>query len=957
MTMRTPTATYRLQFTPEFGFAAAKSILPYLSDLGITEIYASPISQARTGSLHGYDVVDPNKINPELGTVEEFEALIDEARRNNMGWLQDIVPNHMAYDGQNKMLMDVLENGQGSRYSDYFDIEWNYPLETMRNKVLAPFLGGFYGECLESGDIKLGYDETGLRIHYHSLALPAHVESYSTVFAQGAGVLRRRLGARDPDFIKLLGVLYTLKNLPASEENRERADQIVFVKSMLWELYTTSAEIKEFIDANIARFNGTEGDPASFDALDRLLAEQLYRLSFWKVAAEELNYRRFFNINELISMRVEEEKVFRHTHELIFRLTKEGKLTGLRIDHIDGLYDPLNYLKRIKQELPEIYLVVEKILGIDEELPADWPLAGTTGYDFLNYTAGIFCSRKNKVRFAEIYRRFSGIEGSCHQMAWGKKRLIIGKYMAGDIDGLARLLKAISSRDRHAADFTLYGLRRALVEVLTFFPVYRSYVRGENFSDSDRSYLAEAIRKSKESNPGLILELKFIERFLLLQFTTQSAEEKAEWIHFVMRFQQLTGPLMAKGFEDTTLYVYNRLLSLNDVGGDPDRFGMSLQEFHRFNGRRRECWPLAMNASATHDTKRGEDARARINVLSDMPEQWEQLLNDWSRMNRAKKSNVRGEEMPDRNDEYFLYQTLLGALPLAAHDEAEFLERLKAYVIKSVREAKVYTEWLKPDLAYEEAFLRFIEQILTPAEGNPFPGELAASAEKIAFHGMINSLSQTFLKISCPGIPDFYQGTELWDFSFVDPDNRRAVDYARRRKILQEIKARESAGLLALVQELLSSWKDGRIKLYLTYKMLNFRREHKELFLHGEYLPLELSGDMQEHICAFARRRDSDWIVAIVPRLLAELAPSGGVAALAQVWGSAEIALPDAAPEIWRNALTGETFDIAAGAAPRTLRLRELLAHFPLALLSSETGAPAFRAAPPVGEEVRRGLL
>ncbi|MGH7927565.1 MAG: malto-oligosyltrehalose synthase, partial [Candidatus Binatia bacterium] len=762
--------------------------------------------------------------------------------------------------------------------------------------MLAPFLGGFYGECLESGDIKLGYDETGLHIHYHALALPAHIESYSTVFAHGVGALRRRLGARHPDFIKLLGVLYTLKNLPASEETRERADQIAFAKSMLWELYTTSDEIKEFIDTNIARFNGTEGEPASFDPLDRLLAEQLYRLSFWKVAAEELNYRRFFNINELISMRVEEEKVFRHTHELIFKLVREGKLTGLRVDHIDGLYDPLNYLKRIKQELPDIYLIVEKILAFDEELPLDWPLEGSTGYDFLNYAAGIFCSRKNKGKLTEIYRRFSGVEVSCHHMGYGKKRLIIGKYMAGDIDGLARLLKGISSRDRHAADFTLYGLRRALVEVLTFFPVYRSYVSQDSFSDSDRAYLSEAIRKAKESNPGLILELKFIERFLLLQFVSQSAEEQASWIHFVMRFQQLTGPLMAKGFEDTTLYVYNRLLSLNEVGGDPDRFGVSVQEFHRFNSRRRERWPLAMNASATHDTKRGEDARARISVLSEIPEQWEQLLKDWSRINRGEKSTVRGEEMPDRNDEYFLYQTLLGAFPLTPGDDANFLQRLKAYIIKSVREAKVYTEWLKPDLAYEEAFLRFVEEILNPAEDKPFPGELAASAKKIAFYGMVNSLARTFLKIASPGVPDFYQGTELWDFSFVDPDNRRAVDYALRRKILDEIKTRESKNPLGLVEELLSTWKDGRVKLYLTYEMLNFRRDHKDLFSDGEYLPLEVAGAMQEHICAFARNRDTEWVLAIVPRLMAEIAPSGDMRALAQLWGSAEISLPDAAP-------------------------------------------------------------
>jgi (1->4)-alpha-D-glucan 1-alpha-D-glucosylmutase len=724
---------------------------------------------------------------------------------------------------------------------------------------------------------------------------------------------------------------------------------------MLWELYTTSAEIKEFISSNLRRFNGREGDPASFEPLDRLLAEQLYRLSFWKVAAEELNYRRFFNINELISMRVEEEKVFRHTHELIFKLAKQGKLTGLRVDHIDGLYDPLNYIKRIKRELPDIYLTVEKILALDEDLPPQWPLEGTTGYEFLNYAAGIFCARKNKAKLTEIYGRFSGSHVSCHQMAYEKKRLIIGKYMAGDIDILARLLKQISSRDRHAADFTLYGLRRALVEVLTFFPVYRSYVSPESFSEADRFYLSEAVRKSKESNPGLILELKFIERFLLLQFGAPSEEEKRDWIHFVMRFQQLSGPLMAKGFEDTTLYVYNRLLSLNEVGGDPDRFGVSLQEFHRFNARRRELWPYAMNASATHDTKRGEDARARLNVLSEIPEEWEQYLKDWSRINRGKKSIVRGEEMPDRNDEYFLYQTLLGAFPLEAGDQANFLARLKAYIIKSVREAKVHTEWLKPDLAYEEAYLRFVEAILDPADGNPFPAELAAAAEKLAFYGMVNSLARTFLKMLAPGVPDFYQGTELWDFSFVDPDNRRAVDYERRKKLLHDIQGRDLGNRADLLDELLASWKDGRVKLFLTYQTLNFRRGHRNLFLEGEYMPLEVRGDMQEHVCAFARRCGDEWVVAAVPRLMAGSMSFGNIGSLAQVWGTAGISLPQAAPRDWRNVLTGEKLASVAGQDFRELPLREVFAGFPAALLYCDSAAATgVRTEPMISEEVRR---
>ena len=515
--MRLPISTYRLQFTPAFGFAAAKEIVPSLHRLGVSDIYASPIFQARKGSMHGYDIVDPTELNPELGTTAEFDALIEEVRRRGMGWIQDIVPNHMAYDGQNRMLMDVLENGPGSPYFEYFDIDWNHPYEGMRGKILAPFLGGFYGHCLENGEIKLRYDKDGLSINYFDLRLPVVIESYSNVFAHGLTDLRRKLGGKHPDFVKLLGVLFVLKNLPPKEETRERADQVVFVKSMLWELYG-SAEVREFIDASVGRFNGSKGDAGSFDLLDQLLSEQLYRLSFWKVAAEELDYRRFFNINELISLKVEDEKVFRHTHALVFKLVREGKFTGLRIDHIDGLYDPLTYLQRLRQELGDIYLVVEKILDFAESLPSTWPVQGTTGYEFLNYANGIFCERKHEGKFTQIYAQFSGVDTPCRQIAIEKKRLIIGKYMAGDIESLAYLLKSISSRDRHAADVTLYSLKRALVEVLTFFPAYRSYVNHDGFSEQDRLQLREAIDWAKEGNPGLLLEFNFIERFLLLEF-------------------------------------------------------------------------------------------------------------------------------------------------------------------------------------------------------------------------------------------------------------------------------------------------------------------------------------------------------------------------------------------------------------------------------------------------------
>ena len=929
---RIPTATYRLQFHKGFPFAQAKAILGYLDDLGISDVYASPIFQARAGSTHGYDVVDPNRLNSELGTPEDFDALVAEARGRGMGWLQDIVPNHMAFDGENRMLMDILENGQSSPYADFFDIDWSHPYESIKGKVLAPFLGSFYGESLEKGEIKLEYGENGLKVSYYNLTLPVYIEAYATVFNHGLGALRRKLGGDHADFIKLLGVLYVLKNLPPKEEEADRAAQISFVKRMLWEQYTTNADIKAFIDGNVARLNGEPGKPESFNALDQLLSEQLFRLSFWKVATEEINYRRFFNINELISVRVEDEKVFRATHALILQLVREGKVSGLRIDHIDGLYDPANYLRRLRQYAGDAYVTVEKILVLDEPLPENWPIQGTTGYQFLNYLNGLFCDKQNEQSFSDLYRRFADFHTPYLDLVSDKKRLIIGKHMAGDVDSLARLMKAISSRDRYAADITLYGLKRGLVEVLAFFPIYRTYVNSEDYSDEDRFRLQEAVSRAKESNPGLRLELGFIERFLFLAPARPlPPEERNQWIHFIMRFQQLTGPLMAKGFEDTVLYVYNRLVSLNEVGGDPSRFGVGLETFHHYNTSRVGRWPHALSATATHDTKRGEDMRARINVLSELPEEWEKAISRWRKLN-PKRSGAKGRDIPDPNDEYFLYQTLAGSFPLEG-DAGEYRERLKAYMIKAVREAKVHTEWLKPDIAYEEAFVGFAEEFLKAEPPTGFLNDFLPFAQKIAFHGMLNSLSQTVLKIAAPGVPDFYQGTELWDLHFVDPDNRRPVDFELRSRILREIKRREKEDRGGLLRELLERWSDGRVKLYTIYKGLNLRREEKELFQSGDYAPLYGSGNMRENVCALLRRSGQRAVIAAAPRFTTRLAPAASAPLGETVWGENTIELPAGSATRWINVFTGEEL-VAGGEKP--LRLGDVLRSFPVALLQAK---------------------
>jgi (1->4)-alpha-D-glucan 1-alpha-D-glucosylmutase len=934
--MRIPVSTYRLQFNPSFGFKEAREIVEYLSELGISDIYASPIFKAREGSPHGYDVVDLGKLNPALGTPEDFEELIKELKNQKIGWIQDLVPNHMSYSGENEMLMDVLENGESSIYFNFFDVDWNHTYDSMRKRILAPFLGRLYGESLEDGEIRLIYDHNGFAINYYDLKFPMSMQSYLNIITYRSNTLRKRLGENNPDFIKLLGIFYSLKNLPApGEDITQRYNQIKFIKRMLWELYMSNNEIRGFIDENIKIFNGEKGKPESFNLLDSLLSEQNFRLSFWKVAAEEINYRRFFSINELISLRIEDEAVFNHTHSLIFKLIKEGKFTGLRIDHIDGLYDPTNYLKRLWEKLGEVYIVVEKILDLEEELPHFWPVQGTTGYEFMNYLNGIFCDKRNEKAFDRIYSSFIDSTIIYEDLVAEKKRLIIGKHMAGDIDNLAHLMKRVSSKHRHGSDITLYGLRRALVEVIAQFPVYRTYSGQDVFRERDEIYIKEAVKKAMHTNPGLSNELDFIEQFLLVKFGEYlSEEEKNQCIHFIMRFQQFTGPLMAKGFEDTTLYIYNRLLSLNEVGGSPNKFSISLEEFHRFNKKRAELWPHSMNATSTHDTKRGEDIRARINVLSEIPKEWEINIKRWTRLNKKRKKHVNGKIVPDKNDEYFLYQTLIGAFPFYEDEYNNFVIRMKNYMIKAVREAKVHTNWLKPDTDYEEAFISFIDEILKPSDKNQFLKEFLPFQNRVAFYGVFNSLSQILIKITSPGVPDFYQGTELWDLNLVDPDNRSPVDFEKAKEFLRDIKKREKEDILTLMNELISTKEDGRIELFLIYKALKARNEKRELFEKGNYTPIEVNGKYKDHIVAFGRNLENTWAITIVPRLLTYLIKKGEFPLGQQVWADTYVNLPKGFRSLWTDAITTSAFEYE-----KTLPVGKILGHFPVALLiNKESG-------------------
>jgi (1->4)-alpha-D-glucan 1-alpha-D-glucosylmutase len=930
--MRIPTATYRIQFNSTFGFDDAKAITKYLAELGISDLYASPIFKARAESSHGYDVVDPTVLNPELGTEEAFESLVQELQQQNMGWVQDIVPNHMAYDSQNRYLMDVLENGPDSSYLDYFDISWNSPFASNHEPILAPLLGNFYGESLENGEIQLSYDERGLNVNYYHLKLPLKLESYARFLTQNLGKLAKTLGRKHPTFVRLLGILYMVKNIPTEATVQQRQDQSAFVKGLLWELYTDNDDVRTFIDENLQLFNGEPGKPESFNLLESLLSEQFFRLCYWKVGAEEMNYRRFFTVNELISVKVEDFKVFKNTHDLICKLVNEGKFTGLRIDHIDGLYDPAQYIERLREKASDTYITVEKILQQGEDLPKTWSVQGTSGYDYLNYINGIFCQAEKEEKFTQIYSDFTGITTTFEQIVPEKKHLIIERNLAGDIDNLAFLLKTIASKYRYGNDFTINGLKRALAEVLTRFPIYRTYINQEGISESDRPYIQEVIEAAKTHTPLLNNELNFIEKLMLLEyddFLTQV--EKDQWLYFVMRVQQYTGPLMAKGVEDTALYVYNRFISLNEVGGEPGHFGISVSEFHEFNQKRQTDWSHAMSATSTHDTKRGEDTRARLNVLSEIPDEWQKQVRSWSEINRSHKKTVKRLNMPVRNDEYLLYQTLVGAFPFCEEDLTSCVERVKDYVLKAIREAKVYTAWLRQNSTYENAFTDFVTAVLEPSKDNPFLKEFLPFQRWVAFYGIFNSLSQTLLKITSPGVPDFYQGTEFWDFSLVDPDNRRPVDFEIRQSALKTIKEQIKTDILKLINELLETKEDARIKLFLTVQALKARTEHSQIFQQGNYLPLEVSGKFKEHIVAFARSNENKTIVTVAPRFFTSLIQPGEYPLGQQIWHDTSLKLPPQAASNWKDAMTEQIIQ-----ADGTVMIGEALKHFPVALLVSQ---------------------
>lgn len=950
-----PVATYRLQFHHGFGFSQAWSLVIYLHELGISDIYASPLFKARKGSLHGYSVTNPLEFNPEIGSRKSFDNLVRKLKSRGMGIILDIVPNHMAISSDNPWLMDVLESGPGSPYAVFFDINWQPFYPSLQGKLLLPILGKPYAQALEDQELVLKLDQDGFAVHYWDHRFPLDPRTYQKILRHRLDELEKALGAGNPAFLALLGLIAQIDNLPprhaaSVKKLKERQRQKETVKERLWLLYQGSPEIKEFLDANIEIFNGQKGNPASFELLDNLLMEQAFRLAYWQVGLEVINYRRFFSINDLIGIRVEDPAVFEATHELLFKLAADGRISGLRIDHLDGLYDPQGYLTLLQNRLnpkaksgePEggaSYIVVEKILEAGEKLPEDWPVAGTTGYDFLDMVGGLFVNPEGFRQLQQIYAEFTGDSASYRAVVYEKKKLIMASLFGGEIEALGYRLGLLADDERTARDLPHSALTRSLFEVTACLPIYRTYIRSYEISERDRAYIDRAVQEARERNldlhPGA---LDFLRRVLTLDFPPHFPEEKKQnWLCFVMRWQQFTGPIMAKGQEDTALYVYNPLISLNEVGTSMGP--VSVEEFHRLNRERLEKWPYTFNATSTHDTKRSEDVRLRLHVLSEMPREWADRLKRWHRLNRRHKLSLGELEAPELCDEVLLYQTLLGVWPLAEEEIPGLGLRLREYLVKAVREAKVHSRWISPNLEYEKAMTDFAEKIISPETAPRFFPEFLAFQRRLAYPGALNSLSQVLLKIASPGVPDFYQGTELWDFSLVDPDNRRPVDFQKRRSFLDELKSRE--GTPEFLSDLLAHWRDGRIKLFLTYKALNFRRQYPELFRTGDYLPLAASGPQKDRVVAFARRLEDVWALVAVPRLLAGLVRGERPPLGPRVWGESFLILHQDAPLSWHNVLTEENLKVSRKAALNTLPLGQVFASFPVALLTGVSDKPA----------------
>jgi (1->4)-alpha-D-glucan 1-alpha-D-glucosylmutase len=962
----TPSATYRLQFNKSFTFDQAADLAGYLHDLGISDVYASPFLMARPGSLHGYDVTNHSKLNPEIGDQESFVRLAEALKQKGMGLIADVVPNHMCITHpSNVWWWDVLENGPSSPFGHFFDIDWHPPKEELVNKVLLPVLGDQFGKVLENQEIQIVFGDGQLQAEVYGTRLPLAPATWNMILEPAVAALRGMPGVLEEHVDELESIITALGHLPGPTETdeakiRERQRERDIVKRRLSALVESSPQARDAIDASLVEINGRGGDPRSFDRLERLLKSESYRLSFWRVAMDEINYRRFFDVNDLAAIRVEDPEVFTAVHELIFDLVGRGYIRGLRVDHPDGLFEPEKYFRALQeackarctsapQDCPDavdklFYVVVEKILIGHEPLRTEWAVEGTTGYGYLNQLNGLFVDTRKAKAFQQLYRRFTGWSTPFDDLVSDSKRLILQVAMSSELNVLARRLDHISEQHRWSRDFTLENLRDALREVLATFPVYRTYVRSDQteVDPQDRRQVMAAIREAKRRNPAISESVfDFIQGVLLLDRPGGVDDaHQAERQMFVMRFQQLSSPVMAKGVEDTAFYRYYPLASLNEVGGDPSAFGVSVNAFHRRNLIRRELWPNTMSATSTHDTKRGEDVRARINVLSEIPGEWDRAIRRWRTMNRDAKTMVGGRPAPDPNEEYLLYQTLVGTWPLTPMNAAEhenYVRRIDSYMQKALHEAKVHTSWINPNAPYEDAVVKFVERVLEPSLKNAFLQDFQQFQAPIARAGVWGSVAQTLMKIASPGVPDFYQGNEIWAFDLVDPDNRRPVDYELRRKLLANLREHAARDRSALLGRLRENLCDGAIKLFVTSEALQFRRAHADLFANGSYTALASEGSRSRHVVAFARSAKNQTVVALTGRFFLKMCNSHAKP-IGDIWGNTTVALPKKMThQSFRDVFTGRTIEPIPSDGHFVLPLGKVFSECPFALLFAET--------------------
>lgn len=958
-----PASLYRLQMAPGFGFREARSMLSYLRRLGIAAVYMSPYLKCSPGSTHGYNIVDPQTINEELGTEEDYEAFCRSLSEEGLKQVVDVVPNHMGIQGDNRYWKDVLRNGPLSRYASFFDINWNADGDAGEGKVLLPILGKPYGEILEAQEICLRWSDGEFRLRYWDHELPVAPATYPLILAKPGPAMISRFGFPEAVTGELQGILDRLVRVQQSGRTPAEVLRIQEeARCALAEKAAGSAQVRAWLDHCVEIMNGTAGRPASFEALDRLLLGQYYRLAYWRVASEEINYRRFFDINELAAVRVEDPDVFDEIHRFHFRMIRRGLVHGLRIDHPDGLYNPPEYFRRLqacaaaecllrdhghsgvseedarafRQRMMRVfrdkdlrgatpfYVIVEKILDRKEKLPDDWSVHGTVGYDVMSATTGVFVDQTSEKAFTECYENYIGHPVHFDDLTYQRKKFFALVHMSSEINNLSRILHQLARRSRYYRDFTRNSLTVAIREMIACFPVYRTYIAPHTQAAHvrDAKYIYIATEKAKSRTPALPHALyDFLRDILLLRLNPERiGGNQRLYRDFILRFQQLTGPVMAKGLEDTAFYVYNRLLSLNEVGGDPTYFGYSAAEFHRLNRERARRWPASMTSTSTHDTKRSKDVRMRLNVLSEFPEEWKNAVGRWAIHNEKHKTMIGGALEPRRNTEYFIYQTLLGVWPSGeepAESREAFTERIWSCVLKSIREAKSHTNWVNPNTAYEEAVERFVRAVVSPAGAPQFLDDFETFLQRIVPLGLWNSLSAAVLKLGLPGVPDLYQGTELFSFRLVDPDNRVHVDYERRSQLLESLEelSRAADSVIPAPGAACLPPPGEKEELKAYWKGLCFRREHPDLFLKGTYTPLRFTGPVRRNAIAFLRRHGEKTALVATARFFSALTDENGrILPSLQAWNRTRLVLP---AELRENTLFT---DIISGRKVRSLR-------------------------------------